>query len=239
VFAPREIGRLGLCNLIHEQSVQQVLILICYLRAKSNLGIAFKLLKRAYQLWAGLSCHILEDTQPCPWIPTHWVSHLCNTMHRNQTQICYNSWKVLPLCQQDRHLMEDCAEQNYSMVKLEQLNACRMYLQVTTLAKITDHTGTELLPQAFPDPNRLNLRKLDTISSSLLQWSMIAIPSAACWRIWSNTIHMIILDLEWEHVYNNLWGPGYRPMFNNVSGNGECPTTITCCFNTLQWPPPG
>jgi len=84
--------------------------------------------------------------------------------------------------------MEDCAEQNYLTVKLEQLNACRMYLQVTTLAEITDHTGTELLPQAFPNPNQINLCKLDTISSSLLQWPQIIIPLAACWCIWSNTI---------------------------------------------------
>jgi len=74
-------------------------------------------------------------------------------MHCNHTQIRYNSWIIHKLRQKDRHLMEDCAEQNYSTVQLEQINACRMYLKVTTLAKITDHMGTELLPQAFPNPN--------------------------------------------------------------------------------------
>jgi len=112
-------------------------------------------------------------------------------MHCNHTQIHYNSWTVFQLCQQNRHLMEDCAVQNYSTVKLEQLNTCRMYLQVTTLAKITDHMGTKLLPQAFPDPNQLDLCKLDTISSSLLQWPTITIPLAACWCIWLNTIWTI------------------------------------------------
>jgi len=92
--------------------------------------------------------------------------------------------------------MEDCAKQNYPMVKLEQLNTCRMYLQVTTLAEITDHTGTELLPQAFPNPNRLDLIKLDNISMSLLQWLHIAIPLAACWRIWSNTIHTLYMGSQ-------------------------------------------
>jgi len=79
VFAPHNLGGIGLCNLIHEQSVQQVLILIHHLHAKTSLSIALELLIRAYQLWAGISHHILEDTQPCPWIPTHWLSHLHNT----------------------------------------------------------------------------------------------------------------------------------------------------------------
>jgi len=152
VFAPREIGGLGLCNLIHEQSVQQAIILIRHLRANTTLGTAIELLIRTYQLWAGLSCHILEDTQPCPWIPAHWLSHLRMTMHCNRTKIRYNSWTIHKLRQMDRHLMEDCMEQNYSTVQLEQINACRMYLKVTTLAKITDHMGTKLLPQAFPNP---------------------------------------------------------------------------------------
>jgi len=119
VFAPHNLGGIGLCNLIHEQSVQQVLILIWHLCAKTNLGNALELLIRMYQLWAGLHHHVLEDTQPCPWIPTPWLSHLRTTMHCNCTQMHYNSWTVLPLCQQDWYLMEDCADQNYSKLKLK------------------------------------------------------------------------------------------------------------------------
>jgi len=44
VFAPHEVGGIGLLNLIHEQSVQQVLILLRHLRARMPLGQAFKLL---------------------------------------------------------------------------------------------------------------------------------------------------------------------------------------------------
>jgi len=87
VFAPRAIGGMGLCNLTHEQSVQQLLIVVRHLRAHTTLGTALELLIRTYQLWAGLSRHILEDTQPCPWIPNHWLSHLRQTMQRNCTQI--------------------------------------------------------------------------------------------------------------------------------------------------------
>jgi len=87
--------------------------------------------------------------------------------------------------------MEDCVEQNYLTVQLEQINACRMYLKVTTLAKIADHMGTELLPQAFPNPNRLENINLDAISTSLLEWPHIAVPLATSWQLWSNTIRTL------------------------------------------------
>ncbi len=76
VFAPRAVGGVGLCNLHHEMETQQVLILLRHLRAKTQLGKAFEILICTYQLWAGLSESVLEDTCPCPWIPDCWLSHL-------------------------------------------------------------------------------------------------------------------------------------------------------------------
>ncbi len=117
VFAPRNLGSIGLSNLIHKQSIQQVLILLRHLRAQTNLSKTLEILLRTYQLWAGLRYHVLENTQPCPWIPDHWLSHLRMTMARNHTKIRYNSWTVLPLCQHDQYLVEDFAEQDYSKTK--------------------------------------------------------------------------------------------------------------------------
>jgi len=86
VFVPRDLGRVGLCNLIHKQSVQQLLILTRHLQAKTPLGTAMELLICTYQLWAELQCHVLDDTQPCPWIPDHWLSHLRAMMQSNKTK---------------------------------------------------------------------------------------------------------------------------------------------------------
>jgi len=124
-FCTTHLGGISLCNLTHEQSIQQVLILICHLHAKTNLGMAIELLIQMYQLWAGLQQHVLMDAQPCPWIPDHWLSHLCTTMNQNCTQIHYHSWTVLPLHQNDWYLMEDFVDQHFSRAKLEQLNTCR------------------------------------------------------------------------------------------------------------------
>jgi len=74
VFAPCDLGGMGLCNLASEQGMQQMLILICQMHTQTPLGTAIELLIHTYQLWAGIHQHDLIDTQLCPWIPDHWLS---------------------------------------------------------------------------------------------------------------------------------------------------------------------
>jgi len=97
IFAPHDNGGIGLCNLQTEMEVQQIIILIRHLRAHTTLGRAIKILIRQYQLWAGVSQPILQDTTPYPWIPNRWLSRLCQTMHTHNIQLRYNAWVVPPL----------------------------------------------------------------------------------------------------------------------------------------------
>jgi len=191
VFAPREVGGVGLCNLIHEQGTQQLLILLRHLRSKTALGTAIEGLIRTYQVWTGLPHHVLSDTQPCPWVPDHWLSQLRKTMHAYNIQIEYRSWTYPPLRQDDRFLMSDFVDLNLHRHQLEKLNACRMFLQVTTLAELTDHTGTILLPHILLTARHLQPKGLLNISSSHLQWPRVATPSTTCWRLWSTTIRTL------------------------------------------------
>jgi len=89
-------GGVGLCNLLHEQFAQQLIILVCHLHAASTLGRTMENLIRIYQLRAGLWSHVLLDTQPCPWIPDAWLSRLRETMRALNIQIQYDSCLVAP-----------------------------------------------------------------------------------------------------------------------------------------------
>jgi len=71
--------------------------------------------------------------------------------------------------------MEVISEFGLMTAQLWQVNACHMYLQVTTLAKITDHTGTTLLTQAISAEGG-NLQQLQLISYLLLTWPAIHHP---------------------------------------------------------------
>jgi len=168
VFAPWELGGVGSKVSYMNKSVQQLLILVCRLHAMTPLSTALKLFIRTYQLWAGIRWHVLDNTQPYPWILDHWLSNLHALMHLNWTQLCYKSWTIPPLHIHNQYLMEDFAEHNFPWHKLEQLNACCMYLQVKTLAEVTNHTGMELFPQAFLTLAFTCPKGLDTISMSTL-----------------------------------------------------------------------
>jgi len=72
--------------------------------------------------------------------------------------------------------------------QMEQINACRMYLQVTTVAEITDHTGHSLLPQAVLQKPAHALHGLHDISTSTLTWPRVHCPTKASWKLWTTTM---------------------------------------------------
>jgi len=131
---------------------------------------------------------VLINTEKFSWIPDHWLTKVRAAMNEYDIQICYDAWTVKPLRHHDRFLMDDFIQQDFSKQQLEQLNACRMYLKVTTLAEITDHTGKELLPQILSTRTSPIPKGLGTISTSTLQWPNIHNPSAQCWRLWTRSI---------------------------------------------------
>jgi len=59
-----------------EMEVQQLLILLRHMRAHTLLGRAMEILVRQFQLWAGVSTPVLQDTTPYPWVPDRWLSRL-------------------------------------------------------------------------------------------------------------------------------------------------------------------
>ncbi len=191
VFAPRSMGGVGLCHLGHEQMAQQIVTIIRHLRVHLQLGKTLEILIRKYQLWAGTREHVLSDTTPCPWIPDHWLLSVRKAMHNHTITIRYDNWTIPPIQEHDRFLMEDFRDYGIPSNQLEKLNACRMYLQVTTLAEITDHTGTSLLPQALVSSMHTTPKGLTNISTSLLKWPHIHQPYSSCWRLWSRTIRIL------------------------------------------------
>jgi len=168
VFAPRAMGGVGLVNLQNEMEVQQILILVRHLRAETSLGQAMEVLIRLYQLWAGTREHILMDTSPYLWIPDRWLSRIRRTLNTHNIKIKYDAWTIPPLRTYDIYIMEAINEMGFTTLQLEQINACRMYLQITTLAEISDHTGCFLLTHALLQSTQTEPTGLAAISTSTL-----------------------------------------------------------------------
>jgi len=168
VFAPRVFGGIRKCNLKMEMEVQQIMILLHHMQAKMPLGHAIEILICQYHLWAGVLEPILQNTTPYSWVPDQWLSWIWQTMYAHNIQICYPAWVVTPLWSNDVFLMEVIQELNLTQQQLEQINVCHMYLQVTILAKIVDHTDMANLPQALSLHQVANL--LDCSPSANPPW---------------------------------------------------------------------
>jgi len=189
VFVPQAMGRVGLCNLWHKMEMQQVIILLCHLCAKTLLGVTIDLLLGQYQLWAGISQLVLVDTTPCPWIPDKWISHIWQTLCTYNMQIQNKLWVICLLHHNDLFLMEVVNGLRLSPLQVECINTCRMYLKVTRLTEIVNHMGTMLLPQILCCSKEHSAQGLDALSSSTLQWPCIHIPPVqSSWCLWTMMI---------------------------------------------------
>jgi len=112
--------------------------------------------------------------------------------------------------------MEAFTDCNFTTQQLQQLNACQMYLQVTMLAEIMDHTGTHLFPQVLLQHNKHSLEGLNQLSESTLTWPVVHNPSTACWRLWTRTVRKSFMGSEqsqkltqplgdWMTDYQQCW----------------------------------
>jgi len=113
--------------------------------------------------------------------------------------------------------MEAIDDLGLTLSQLEQINACRMYLQITTLAEITDHTGMQLLPQILTARGQAYPTGLDTISCSTLQWLWVHNPTTTTWKFWTRTISTLFT------------GSNTGTRLHNPLGNWT-QDYDTCCF---------
>jgi len=190
VYAPSTHGGIGMNNLYTEQGLAKVLQVLKHLRAKTTLGTLLTITIQAYQLQVGISRNVLEDTMPLPWMPDRWLNNLRSFLHSlGGTIKLENKWKIPKLQENDRHLMSNFLNANIPQHDLTKLNNCQLYLQVTTLAKITNHTGTKLLDTNITTKNQNP--NLIPESSSQLRWPTQPSPGKTTWKLWTRTLQML------------------------------------------------
>jgi len=134
-------------------------------------------------------------------------------MNARNIQIDYQAWVIPPLRRNDVFLMEAIHELDCTPQQLEQINACRMSLQVTTLAEITDHTGTTILPHVLSTPASPEPSGLHELSKSTLSWPNIHPPSKNCWKLWTKTLCTLFAGAEQKTKLNHplgIWLPQYQ-----------------------------
>ena len=119
---------------------------VTYVSDSKN-GQLYTLTIEAYQISAGLSCPILEDTCPLPWMQHGWINCIYQFLYSIQGQIILKDpWVPTSWREHDWCIMDDVFSQ-ISSINFETFNSIRLYLWVHMLSKIVDSNGKQLCPE--------------------------------------------------------------------------------------------
>jgi len=166
----------------------------------------------------------------------HWFLPIWWTLQEHRIKIKHDAWLIAPLRRYDMYLMEAMNEFDLTTQQLEQINACHMFLQVTTLAEIVDHMGTMLLLHVLKPSNQEMPIGLSSLSTSNLQWPTIHPPSPTSWRLWNQTISNLFTGTPMAPNSPIHWASGQQTTKSSKPGNGIFHPMVASYIETM-WQP--
>ena len=197
LFGPPLLGALGFTNTYTDQGICQIQAFIGHIRLNQDIGCLLLILLEHFQLIIGLEEHLFtypysHVSQYCDptWFTSLWqfVDSIQGTVHLDQR------WHLHVQRQFDSFIMEELlllasrlqhTRKKLTAKGLRQLNACRLFLQVLTVADIADGTGTMICPNVLQGMRHIDRR-------SLYGWPEQASPSKQAWRLWRSCLQQAL-----------------------------------------------
>jgi hypothetical protein len=184
VFGPTRYGGLSIRTLYSIQCIGQLTLFVGHSNAVDKtaklLGISLSYL----QLVVGVCSSVLtlHYHSYSTWIDSYWLTSFWRFLCKSQITLeLSNQWIPSLARIGDMALMEHFVKAGYPAAQLTQLNRCRLYLQVITLADIVSADGSLILPEAFIGVP-LSDRKSD------LKWPNQQRPPSKDWAVWSSAL---------------------------------------------------
>ncbi len=194
-YAPKERGGIGLHLCGTDQGLHKVLQLLKHTRTQTSIGQVYHIVIQHYQLMSGLSRSVLQDTRPIPWSNALWIDTLRQFLHSIEGQInLRNPWVPIRRRINDRHIMDDILGLQLPRQQAIQLQSVRLFLHVSVLSEITDHTGLRLLPAAINRPNPCYHYERSNHNNSTLIWPHQPNPGPLVWHHWREMLSWLYLD---------------------------------------------
>ena len=181
-YGPYQFGGAGFKDLYTEQTVASTLTALKFLRTPtSQPGQLLKIALSWTQAYVGTSTFLWEDTTTeLPSCPSRWILGIRAGLARINGQIIMEGITSPTLREQDFHIMDKALQlrNKFSSRGINQINACRRYLQAITLADISNDQGTKIRIemtngeyQATPEDHQCELFNQ-------------ALPGPNAWRTW-------------------------------------------------------
>ncbi len=139
VFGPHLYGGLAMRPLWVEQIIQQSQIVIKHLRCPGDCNKMFRIALTWAQLNTGMGFHLLEyPSISVPHLECKWFNSMREGLAAIKGSIeCFESFTVPIARDGDSYLMDAiCDCKLFRPNQIQQINACRLYLQVLLLSDI-------------------------------------------------------------------------------------------------------
>ena len=207
---PMEVGGIGMLNLVTVHCTTKIESLIQQIRLGRPLGFKMLIALDWTQLHAGTRTKVMEETKYIPYIIEPWIDSVHAYMVDNNIKLKIPTTKIQPLRRDnDKYLMEEAINMGLSVRDLRDINNCRMFLKVTTLAEITNCEGTHILKQSF--------QCTGTNSKSTFLWPIQEQPTAA-FNTWRNFLSMFTTSNrrlkqklgKWTNLKGRKWCTYYH-----------------------------
>jgi hypothetical protein len=169
------------------------------------------------QIEAGISMSVFKNTIPLEYVNWSWtIMSIRDFLQHINAQIIGIPIIITPRHREnDSHIMEALAQNNrFSTKEVQQIQACRLHMQVTALSEITDATGGQIRDDwIYPDK---------THSKSKWIWPRQPAPGKAAWSTWrqflkttfTNSYFRLKRPLgKWINVPNR----DYKQMYDHTS----------------------
>ena len=144
VHSPKERGALSsMVDLTVEQGIRAVEGFLYHKYADNEVAKLMDISLRIAQLESGQEEHLLLHPEiQIPYLTKSWVTDMRNFMEKHNLQIeTSNQWSPHTSCQNDEMIMTALIQKGVSKYKQYHINACRVYLQVSTISDISTADG--------------------------------------------------------------------------------------------------
>jgi hypothetical protein len=189
---------------------------------KTQVGQLLLLEVQASQLEAGIQTPLLENPGLyLPYLTPNWVLSMRQFMYNHNITITLTQTLQLTAAStRDAFIMSQLGKCGYTVEQQKDINRVRIYLQVTTLADLTDtHT-----------PNKITLWGLTATRPPLFStnesWPRQSKPSASQRRLWRRYISSQFLR------YGRYWRQSQRP--NSITGSDHVRHSSSIPYDDLS-----
>jgi hypothetical protein len=193
VFAPEHFGGLGVQQLSAEQGLAHIQYIVGSIRAQTDEHPAIYILLESFIILSGLTGSPLENMTSTEYIDAPWIETTRIFLNSINATIQIPDLHIIkPYRKNDKGIMEQARLHTTDITTLQQINNCRLYLQVNTLADITTPDGTAIHPEAYYglQDNQSN-PQLWTKTKSTLKWPLQPRPPQTAWRKWQRWIQQL------------------------------------------------